>query len=324
MIKKSGIILIIICVFIIIISFFLYFFLKLHLFLPILLSIMSIITILTVIFYSDKITSISDQIIGLLGLSLLLTIIYAWFTNDSQLKYIGFFGIIPLAIIAVITILSQKIRGKKSILAFVNRNRLSIQPKMDIIIAQKFYTFLGNMIPFENASNIIKISSLFYIFRNKYVTHIYAPYGKHNHNSVQENQLCFLLDITPVKGRHQFILKSPVSSMQKNIPPFNKMNGLSQYSIKDDRFEKAYEARTNNPNELTSLISVFSPYLINIYNLMSLTHFTPIDQYTTNLDIQISDNYLLLRTNIEYEKDVEEIYENLLSLQKAIRGLRGS
>jgi hypothetical protein len=261
-----------------------------------------------------------NQFLGGLVLAVLFCIFIGYFAHIVPVMIIGFVCI-PIGLLFVF--ISQSIGLGKANEALESFSKLKtglppIKKCPTELTIPPIFRVRGHLvqIPFSHITNIIKINADFMIFYNSYWSH---PRPGEN---VREKQLTFLFSITPVIGYHRIVLKNKIVELSFRIDSAMVKAFTSKeipvVEVSDPDIRDSYLILSPNETEAVRIVSLINRTLKELSGICITRIFIEIDRVPTNLEIHITDRYVLARMNPQLGEKIESLYSLFRDMQRAL------
>ena len=262
--------------------------------------------------------NLSEQIPGLLIISVVLLIVIGLATKSKVFSIIAFGSFLPVWFyLAISTYFKPMAKTKKAIKEFSTGMgiRMTKKPTAAERFSEIFYTSLGK-IPFDGVTNIIDINSNFAIFCNSYS--LPSPRRKGKYLPL-ENQLCFRFLIGQCSGYHRILLRNDMTATAGGLSIAMDGGSASIVKMNIPDIAENYIILSKSQTEIREIISKIQ------YALRKLVDIFPgnsqnliLDNISADLDIHITRNEVLAR--IPYQKGwlIDRLYLPFKEIQSIL------
>jgi len=232
-------------------------------------------------------------------------------------------GALGIGFVAAWSVFSEWLRSKRTLDEFVRQRGTGMidGPFPASEIPDVFRNDFGK-IRFSDASKMIRLNDTFRIFQNRYS--LYFEYPKYRlavAESASENSqhnLCFLLEVKSGNGYHRISQKIPLAKIMHRISTWTVVPELPYYQSNNQDIDSNWLIRSNDPIEADRIISSLHSFLNRLNSLFPKNSFAFIDGTPTNIDIHITDRYLLGRTEMKFAAVIEDLHSCFLEAQCAL------
>ncbi|MEK6970971.1 MAG: DUF3592 domain-containing protein [archaeon] len=249
--------------------------------------------------------------------------VYFWINHFPIEYYLILFMLTILCVFFFAILVPLLLTGSK-IKKFVQNHGLTLIKNADLSGVPRIFFNDSGPIPFDDIKNLIKVSNDFYIFSNRYA--LLDPYamsfnsknGANVGEIVPQNAFCFLFRIRPLQGYHKLILNAVLTKIYQEYYATIQGEKIARIQTGVKEIDDNYSVYSSQPDELRELITKIYLVLYQFPGVFTETNIYRIDLLVAMMEIHLTQEYVMLRTDYLGARHIEELYLLCRQIQKAL------